>query len=163
MRPSCGRRFSEMSSLAMIFRREISGSRVRIGRAMMLCRMPSTRKRTRNSFSYGSTWMSEAPAFRASIRMRFETLMIGADSLDFARSERSISWPSSPRTTSTSAPASIPVISSMLSSPRPTLAMSSMVRAEDAMTSSRLSVAVRDAGPPPALARSLSTTERGVP
>ena len=36
IRPSCGRRFSEMSSLAMIFNREISGSRVRIGRAMML-------------------------------------------------------------------------------------------------------------------------------
>ena len=64
----------------MIFRREMSGSRVRIGSAMMLWRMPSTRKRTRNSFSYGSTWMSEAPAFSASMRIRLETLMIGADS-----------------------------------------------------------------------------------
>jgi hypothetical protein len=51
MRPSCGRRFSEMSSFAMIFRREMSGSRVRIGSAMMLCRIPSIRNRTRNSFS----------------------------------------------------------------------------------------------------------------
>ena len=122
----------------MIFRREMRGSRVRIGRAMMLWRMPSTRKRTRNSFSYGSTWMSEAPAFSASIRIRFETLMIGADSEDLVRSERSISWPSSPLTTSTSAPVSNPVISSMLSSPRPTLAMSSIVSAEEAITSSRL-------------------------
>ena len=61
IRPSCGRRFSEMSSLAMIFRREISGSRVRIGSAMMLWSTPSIRNRTRNSFSYGSTWMSDAP------------------------------------------------------------------------------------------------------
>ena len=80
MRPSWGSRFSEMSSFAMILRREMSGSRVRIGSAMMLCRMPSTRNRTRNSFSYGSTWMSDAPAFSASMRIRLDTLMIGADS-----------------------------------------------------------------------------------
>src|ERR1700682_2284231 len=161
IRPSCGRRFSEMSSFAMIFKREMSGSRVRMGRAMMLWRMPSIRKRTRNSFSYGSTWMSEAPALRASMRMRLETLMIGADSVDLARSPRSISWPSSCFKTSTSAPSSSPVISSMFISPNPTPAMSSAVRAEVCMTSSRL--------PPPGwsategFAFSFSTTERGVP
>ncbi len=36
MRPSCGRRFSEMSSFDMILTREISGSRKRSGRAMTL-------------------------------------------------------------------------------------------------------------------------------
>ena len=36
MRPSCGRRFSEMSSLAMILRREMSGSRSFMGSAMTL-------------------------------------------------------------------------------------------------------------------------------
>jgi len=46
MRPSCGRRFSAMSSSAMIFRREISAA----CRALLGCTtsrsVPSTRKRT---------------------------------------------------------------------------------------------------------------------
>ena len=51
MRPSCGRRFSAMSSRAMIFMREVSASRIFIGGLMMLYKTPSMRKRTRNSFS----------------------------------------------------------------------------------------------------------------
>ena len=54
MRPSCGSRFSAMSSFAMIFNRDVIASRNFMGGAMTLYRMPSMRKRTRNSFSYGS-------------------------------------------------------------------------------------------------------------
>ena len=54
MRPSCGRRFSLMSSFAMIFTREVMASFNFSGGDMMLCSTPSIRKRTRNSFSYGS-------------------------------------------------------------------------------------------------------------
>ncbi len=36
MRPSCGSRFSAMSSLAMILMREVIASRIFIGGAMML-------------------------------------------------------------------------------------------------------------------------------
>ena len=36
MRPSCGRRFSAMSSFAMILMREVIASRIFIGGAMML-------------------------------------------------------------------------------------------------------------------------------
>ena len=106
--------------------------------------------------------MSDAPAFNASMRIRFETLMIGADSVDLARSPRSISWPSSDFTTSTSAPSSIPVISSMLISPSPTLAMSSAVSADVCMTSSRLPL-LGAYVPVEGLAFSFSTTDRGVP
>ena len=49
------------------------------------------RKRTRNSFSYGSMWMSEAPRLSASIRSTFESLMTGAASEDLASAPRSIS------------------------------------------------------------------------
>ena len=104
--------------------------------------------------------MSEAPAFSASIRIRFDTLMMGADSEDLARSMRSISCPSSPRTTSTS-PASKPVISSMLNSDRPTLAMSSMVRAELMSSSIEPSDGAEPVVAP--FGRSFKTTERGVP
>ncbi len=51
MRPSCGRRFSEMSIFAMILMREVIASFRRSGGFIMLYRMPSIRKRTRKSFS----------------------------------------------------------------------------------------------------------------
>ena len=51
MRPSCGRRFSLMSSLDMILMREVMASFNFIGGDMMVCSMPSMRKRTRYSFS----------------------------------------------------------------------------------------------------------------
>ena len=53
MRPSCGSRLSAMSSLAMIFRRDAIASLNFIGGDMTPWRIPSMRKRTRNSFSYG--------------------------------------------------------------------------------------------------------------
>ena len=55
MRPSCGSRFSAMSSLAMIFRRLVMASFNRSGGLITVCSRPSTRNRTRNSSSYGST------------------------------------------------------------------------------------------------------------
>ena len=51
MRPSCGSRFSLMSSFAMILMREVMASFSFIGGVMMVCRTPSMRKRTRYSFS----------------------------------------------------------------------------------------------------------------
>ena len=54
MRPSCGSRFSLMSSLAMILSREVIASFNFKGGDMIDCRTPSIRNRTRNSFSYGS-------------------------------------------------------------------------------------------------------------
>jgi len=51
MRPSCGRRFSLMSSFAMILRREVIASLSLSGGFIMDCSTPSIRKRTRNSFS----------------------------------------------------------------------------------------------------------------
>ena len=40
--------------------------------------MPSTRYRTRNSFSYGSMWMSLAPFWMADISTTLTSLMTGA-------------------------------------------------------------------------------------
>ena len=54
MRPSCGKRFSLMSNFDMIFTREMIASLSFSGGAMMDWSTPSIRKRTRNSFSYGS-------------------------------------------------------------------------------------------------------------
>ena len=51
MRPSCGSRFSLMSSFDMIFRREVMASFNFSGGDMIDCSTPSIRKRTRNSFS----------------------------------------------------------------------------------------------------------------
>jgi hypothetical protein len=46
MRPSCGRRFSAMSSSAMIFRREISAACSALLGCTTSRSVPSTRKRT---------------------------------------------------------------------------------------------------------------------
>ena len=46
MRPSCGRRFSAMSSSAMIFRREISAACSALFGCTTSRSVPSTRKRT---------------------------------------------------------------------------------------------------------------------
>ena len=54
MRPSCGKRFSEISRSAMIFRREISAAcSARLG-CTTSRNVPSTRKRTLEWRSYGS-------------------------------------------------------------------------------------------------------------
>src|SRR5437867_12865442 len=80
------------------------------------------RNRTRNSFSYGSMWMSDAPRFSASMSSTFESLMTGAASEDLASAPRSISS-SSVLTVSTSPSSS--AMESMSTSDRPTEAMSS--------------------------------------
>ena len=51
MRPSCGSRFSLMSSLDMIFMRLVMASFNFSGGAITFCKIPSMRNRTRNSFS----------------------------------------------------------------------------------------------------------------
>ena len=58
MRPSCGSRRSAMFSLAMSFRREVMAAFSSRGGASWSNSTPSTRKRTRNSFSNGSMWIS---------------------------------------------------------------------------------------------------------
>ena len=51
MRPSCGSRFSAMSSRAMILMREMIGSRYLSAGAITACSTPSMRNRIRMSFS----------------------------------------------------------------------------------------------------------------
>ncbi len=68
-RPSCGTRFSAMSSSLMIFSREITALIIRFGTWADSFSTPSTRKRIRSSPSSGSRWMSEAPSPTAWARM----------------------------------------------------------------------------------------------
>jgi hypothetical protein len=67
--PSCGLRFSEMSSLAMIFSRCTSALRCAPGTSMNFWQSPSMRRRITQGFRgpSGSTWMSEAPRAKASM------------------------------------------------------------------------------------------------
>ena len=62
MRPSCGRRFSEMFMRAMIFRREMMASwkRSKFSGSGTGTSKPSTRYRMRSAPSCGSKWMSVA-------------------------------------------------------------------------------------------------------
>ena len=60
MRPSCGSRRSAMFSFAISFRREMIAAFSSRGGGSWLNSTPSMRKRTRNSFSNGSMWMSLA-------------------------------------------------------------------------------------------------------
>ncbi len=91
------------------------------------------RNRTRNSFSYGSMWMSEAPRLSESTSSTFVSLMTGAASADLARLPRSISS-SSVLTVSTSASAS-PIESRSISERPPIAAMSSTLRVGPSRTS----------------------------
>ena len=61
IRPSCGTRFSAMSSRAITLIRDTSSGASRGGRLAAVRSTPSTRRRTRSIDSNGSTWMSEAP------------------------------------------------------------------------------------------------------
>ena len=86
MRPSCGRRFSAMSSLDMTLMRETTSGAT----ARRLCSTsrstPSTRKRTTRRFSKGSTWMSEAFSFTAWVSTALMRRMMGASSSLSSRS-----------------------------------------------------------------------------
>src|ERR1017187_2026418 len=87
IRPSCGRRFSAMSSFAMTLMRETtSGATPRCLDCSTSRRMPSTRKRTTSRFSNGSTWMSEAFSRIAWVSTALMRRMIGASSSLSSRS-----------------------------------------------------------------------------
>ncbi len=86
MRPSCGSRFSAMSSLLRILKREITPSCTRLGSFWTTWSTPSIRKRTVTSLSMGSTWMSLAPCLMARPRIEFTRRMIGASSDALIRS-----------------------------------------------------------------------------
>ena len=60
MRPSCGRRFSEMSMRESIFTRLTSGACTPAGSVWTECSTPSMRRRTSEVSRRGSMWMSEA-------------------------------------------------------------------------------------------------------
>ena len=68
-RPSWGTRFSAMSSSLMILMRETTPATIRLGTRATSLSTPSTRKRTRMSFSSGSKWTSEAPSLTACPRI----------------------------------------------------------------------------------------------
>ena len=68
-RPSCGTRFSAISSSLMIFSRETTAVIIRRGTWAASLSTPSMRKRIRSSPSSGSRWMSEAPSPTAWARM----------------------------------------------------------------------------------------------
>ena len=69
MRPSCGTRFSAISSRAITLIRDTSSeASLRPGRSIS-CSVPSTRKRITRLFSNVSMWISEAPSLIASANM----------------------------------------------------------------------------------------------
>ena len=86
MRPSWGRRFSAMSSFAIIFTRDTSASCMSFGGVSIFLSAPSTLILTSSSFSYGSTWMSLALSFTACCRSAFKSLMMGASSVSSSMS-----------------------------------------------------------------------------
>lgn len=95
IRPSCGTRFSAISSRAITLIRETSSeASLRPGRNIS-CNVPSTRKRITRLFSNVSMWISEAPSLIASASMALISLMIGASSSLSSRS--SVSGSSSAR------------------------------------------------------------------
>ncbi|MNY28464.1 hypothetical protein D3C86_1624390 [compost metagenome] len=102
-RPSCGRRFSEMSRPAMIFRRMTSAETMRVSLISCSLSTPSMRWRRRRTFSSGSMWMSEAFICTASSNSICNRRTTGASLLSRLRplkskslsSRRSSSWPAS--------------------------------------------------------------------
>ena len=92
MRPSCGKRFSAMSSEAMTLMREtIAGCSPRRGSTTSR-KAPSTRKRTAARDSKISRWTSEAPSRTAWVRSALMRRMIGASFSVSRRSATSGSW-----------------------------------------------------------------------
>jgi hypothetical protein len=79
-RPSCGRRFSEMSRPDISFRRVTSAEAMRVSSMICSCRKPSMRWRTRSRFSSGSMWMSDACTCVASSNMDCSSRTTGASS-----------------------------------------------------------------------------------
>src|SRR5213594_4208888 len=79
-RPSCGWRFSEMSSPAINLSRRASAAATRSSVSVCAWRWPSTRMRMRSLSSCGSMWMSEAPTCVASWNSDCSSLTTGASS-----------------------------------------------------------------------------------
>ena len=74
IRPSCGTRFSAISSRAITLIRDTSSeASLRPGRSIS-CNVPSTRKRITRLFSNVSMWISEAPSLIASASMALISL-----------------------------------------------------------------------------------------
>ena len=77
IRPSWGRRCSEMSMSVMILMRLITPSRSDAGAAITSRSIPSTRKRIRRPASVGSTWTSDARSLTARRRSLLTNPMTG--------------------------------------------------------------------------------------
>jgi hypothetical protein len=77
-------RRSVMSMPEVILKREMSGSAMFLGSTMRSRITPSTRKRMRRSFFFGSMWMSEA---RSLIARRMSESPISTICFDFTSSE----------------------------------------------------------------------------
>ena len=86
MRPSCGKRFSAMSSCAMILMREMSEPWIALRGRTTSRRLPSMRKRTTEVCSNGSMWMSDAPSRSACVSSALIMRMTGASSDDSSKS-----------------------------------------------------------------------------
>ena len=79
-RPSCGRRFSEMSSLDISLSRSTSAGAILESASVCRCSMPSIRKRICRRPSCGSMWISDARTCVASLNMVCSSLTTGASS-----------------------------------------------------------------------------------
>ena len=90
IRPSCGIRFSAISSLAITLIRETNKeASFRLGFNISR-KIPSTRKRICKLFSKVSIWISEALSLMASLSMALISLIIGASSSFSSKSSLSV-------------------------------------------------------------------------
>ena len=80
-RPSCGRRFSEMSNPAISFKRWASAPPMRLSAWVWVCKTPSTRTRICRLFSCGSMCTSDAPTCTASSNRDCSKRTTGAPSM----------------------------------------------------------------------------------
>ena len=85
-RPSCGRRFSEMSSPAISFRRCANAAAMRLSAVVWVCSTPSTRLRMSRPPSCGSRCTSDAPTCTASSNTLCSRRTTGAPSWPTAAS-----------------------------------------------------------------------------
>ena len=109
IRPSCGRRFSAISSFAITLIRDITNGAIFPGGCKISRNIPSTRKRIRKRFSNGSTCTSEALTFIASLNNALIKRMIGASSSASIRSSGSSVSASSSKFSSSPTPSIIAI------------------------------------------------------
>ena len=86
IRPSCGKRFSAISSCAMTLMRDTMAACKERRGSRMSRKMPSTRKRTNARCSKIWKWISEAPSRKAWVSSALMRRIIGASSSDSKRS-----------------------------------------------------------------------------